>query len=109
MKKSELFALLSVALLASVMVFASCKKDDGNDNNKATGAKAADELCDCVTKAGDNLLLTGLCLTNLKKQYSDYVEIDITSLKLNIKDQAFAKDFGVAAGKCIVLEGFLNE
>lgn len=109
MKKSKLFALLSVALLAGAMVFVSCKKDDGNDSNKATGAKAADELCDCVTKADKNLYLTGLCLTDLKKQYSDYVEIDITSLKLNIKDQAFAKDFSVAAGKCVILEGFLNE
>ncbi len=100
MKKSrKLFAFLSIALLAVVIVFAACKKDD----EKSVGTKAADDLCGCASATTESAAMS--CFLNFYSNYGQYIEIDIPDnddddINITFKDANFEKDFTAAIQNC---------
>ncbi len=66
----KLSILSSVILLAGIITFSACKKDDDDLN----GTKAAQELCDCLTKAGSDEVKVDACSEALYSKYGSKTE-----------------------------------
>ena len=66
-----LLILIVTALLAGVVVFSACKKDDDNDPVKA-GRKAAKDMCDCFKMADP--IKVSKCYLNVLKKYNKWLD-----------------------------------
>ena len=88
--------LASAAILAGMIAFTACKKDD-----PPKGKKAADEFCDCLKKKTD--LEIGICVISWGVKYEDYVEIDYEEFDINFKNKTFENDFMKQFQKCDAL------
>ncbi len=67
--------VLSTALLVGFVTFSACKKD--KDDDEVTAAKAAEEVCNCYSKAGDDVTAVSNCLTAVVTKYqSQFAKTD---------------------------------
>ncbi len=102
----NLSILLSAALLAVIITFASCKKD--KDNNVDVGTKAANELCGCFTEMMNDEEddMAGVdCMINFYGNYSKYITYDSKSeLGFKFTDADFEKGFMAGIEKCQALD-----
>ena len=97
--------LLSTILLAGIVAFSACKKD-----NTPTGTKAANEMCDCISKTKDTEITK--CVLNWFSDHSKHVDVDIDAiinydpeselekLPVTFKNSKFEKDFYAGMAKC---------
>ena len=97
--------LTCVALVAVIVAFSACKKDDPK------GTKAGKDLCDCLSKATDSA--RSLCMIDWVSRYKDHFNIDIIDefeeeefdieefdINTLFKDKTFRDDFLAALIKC---------
>ena len=95
------YIVLSFALLAGIVTFVACGKDD-----TPTGTKAGNEMCDCASKTTESEILS--CTLKWYSKYSDYIEIDFDfesdleseDMPIKFKNSKFEKDFNAALAKC---------
>ena len=94
---------VSLVLLAGVVTFSACKKD-----NTPAGTKAANEMCDCASKTKESEMAS--CMLNWYSNYSEYFDIDFDSitnydpesgeLPFAFNNSKFEKDFYAGIAKC---------
>ena len=92
------YIVLSFALLAGIVTFVACGKDD-----TPTGTKAGNEMCDCVSKTKESEMTS--CMLKWYSNYSEYFEFDFDDLEsedmpIKFKNAKFEKDFNAALTKC---------
>ena len=93
------YIVLSFALLAGIVTFVACGKDD-----TPTGTKAGNEMCDCASKTTESEMAS--CMLKWYSNYSEYIEIDLSidpeseDMPIKFKNTKFEKDFNAALTKC---------
>ena len=121
LKKVSIVA--TVALLAGIIAFSACKKD-----NTPKGTKAGNELCDCLSKTTQQTQAS--CLYDWYVRYDNDTDLNLEELVnfvVNIssgdfsiedfegffgslfKEKAFQQDFTSAMLKCDALWEYFDE